>query len=146
MTDIEDFKTEIIKRFREGNLTSDDLKHVYIKEMICKPGKNPWGYNCHYIGDMDIYFKGEADNYMDRGSIHIIRSLYKIHTIKCEVLFTKYDGPIGESIGLNLGGFYSYNPSRRLPDSIVALKLVEVIEPKPKSKGYTVIGQNQNKN
>ena len=53
---------------------------------------------------------------------------------------TKTKTPIGESIGLNLGGFYSYNPSRRLPDSIVALKLVEVIEPKPKSKGYTVIG------
>jgi hypothetical protein len=135
-----DMKTELIKRFREGNLTSEDLKQNYTKVMTGKPGQDPWGNDCYFIDDMRIYFSGEVDNYMDRGSVHIIRHLYKIHTIKIEVLFTNYNSEIGKPIGLNSGGFYSYNPDRRKPDSIVALKLVEVIEPKPKSKGYTVIG------
>ena len=119
---------DIINRFRKGCLTPEDLTHVYTKEMICKPSKDPWGNKSYSIGDMNIYFKGELDNYMDSFSIHLIKHLYKKDTIKCEILFTKYDGPIGKSLGLNTNGFYHYNSDRMLPDSIVALNFIEVID------------------
>ena len=120
-------KKEIIKNFQNGELTKEDKKHVYVKEAVCNHGKNPWGGKCFYVGDMYLYLTGEYKCNIDGASKHLTNS-HKGSKIKCKTLFVYEDSPIAEALGLNYEGFYYYNPDRLAPDSILSLKLLEVMD------------------
>lgn len=137
-----DMLYEIIQRFKSNTLTPEDLKRVYVTEEICKWDKNPWGDKCYLIGNSCIYpyelDDSELKSNLNKESLHIIKTLYNKHIIKCQVLCCKKNSDLGESIGLK-NAFYQYNPNRSLPDSMLALKVIDVIYPKPKNKGYRVV-------
>lgn len=131
-------KKSIIKNFQKGLLTEEDKKHVYVKTQACKHGLNPWKHPCYYIGDEYVYFSGENRGYLNKASIYLA-DCHKKHTIKCEVLILKLESPIAKAFRLDYSGFYHYNPSRLYPDSFIALRFLELIDPLPKDKGYKIV-------
>lgn len=129
---------KLINNFKKETLSEDDKKYVYVKEEICKSGKNPWGENCYFVGEHRLYFSNEGKCNLDKSSIHLA-NIHNKHTIKCHVLYLKLNTEISKEYRLDNNAFYTYNPGWLIPDSIVSLKLIEVIDSKPKDKGYRIV-------
>lgn len=116
-------KKELVERFQNGKLTRQDKKHVYVKTKNAYHGENIWGGRCFYVGKECIYLTGEFRGKIDKESIKLAKK-FKGYKIKCEVLYAKLGSDFADTIGLRSGGFYSFNPDRLTPDSILSIKLI----------------------
>lgn len=113
----------IRRRFFTNSITEEDLKEVTILNDVTvtlKEEKPQYGGIRSVVdGFGELYHNGMAKSFLCNKSKKFMRE-QKLETCQCDLLVLKRSGELWKEY--LEGGFYKFNSSRQIPDSVVSFK------------------------